>query len=152
MEVLKEIDLVDWSQYETAYGNAAEQEAYCCVPRELKQLFTGDFQSSMEATHRLWCGLCHQHVYLSSAALPAYPFLLYGLEHLEDSLKVEILDILTGFAVCTSREDLGWQRTLRSHLIEDLPCFENLISHKNEDIAEFVQDIVAYLKNPGEEG
>ena len=61
---------VKWQDYETAYGNAA------VVERQLRNLVSSDHDTAMTATHDLWCGLCHQHAYVSSAALPACPLLL----------------------------------------------------------------------------
>lgn len=69
----KMIDEIDWSQYETAYGNAAQDiPHFQCgqtpsVPRSLEELFSGDWNRAMAATSGLWAGLCHQHAYVSSA-------------------------------------------------------------------------------------
>ena len=46
------------------------------VPRSLWDLFSGDRERAIRATGDLWAGLCHQHAYISSAALPAYDFLM----------------------------------------------------------------------------
>ena len=73
----KMIDEIDWSQYETAYGNAAQDIPHFqagktpSVPRSLWDLFSGDRERAIRATGDLWAGLCHQHAYVSSAALPA---------------------------------------------------------------------------------
>ncbi len=93
----KMIEDIDWSQYETAYGNAAQDiPHFQCgstpsVPSSLWALFSGDRERAMQATSDLWAGLCHQHAYVSSAALPAYDFLMIGLKELDDGLKVELL-------------------------------------------------------------
>ncbi len=65
----------------------------------LLDLASSDHDAAMKATHALWCGLCHQHAYISSAALPAYPFILEVLDSANDDLAVEILDILLGFGL-----------------------------------------------------
>ena len=152
-ELYRVIAEIDWSQYETAYGNAAKDiPHFQCgftpsVPGSLWALFSGDHERAMQATSDLWAGLCHQHAYVSSAALPAYDFLIIGLKELDDSLKVELLDIFLGFAVCTARfsTDALWPRQLRDKLEADLPVFTSLIPSANEDIAYFSERIVAEL-------
>ena len=155
----KMIEEIDWSQYETAYGNAARDTPHFqagsipSVPRSLWALFSGDHEKAMDAASGLWAGLCHQHAYVSSAALPAYDFLMLGLKELDDELKVELLDIFLGFAVCTARfsSDAAWPRQLREKLKADLPVFTGLIPSDNEDISYFAERIVEELNKKGEE-
>lgn len=105
----------------------------------------------MRAASDLWAGLCHQHAYISSAALPAYDFLMIALRELDDGLKVELLDIFLGFAVCTGRSaETDWERQLRDKLTSHLPVFAGLVSSENEDISYFSGRIVEELT--GEEG
>lgn len=142
-ETALKIDSIPWSEYETAYGNAAEEGEFKNVPENLRRLFSGDKEAAMQATHHLWCGLCHQHAYVSSAALPAYGFLLHGLNVLDDDLKVELLDILLGFARCTAgmSADESWQGQLKAGLMEYKAYFRTLTSHENEDIAAFSAEL-----------
>ena len=148
----KMIDEVDWSQYETAYGNAAQDIPHFqvgktpSVPSSLWALFSGDRERAMRAASDLWAGLCHQHAYISSAALPAYDFLMIALRELDDGLKVELLDIFLGFAVCTGRSaETDWERQLRDKLTSHLPVFAGLVSSEHEDISYFSQRIVEEL-------
>lgn len=149
----KMIDEIDWSQYETAYGNAAQDiPHFQCgqtpsVPHSLWDLFSGNRERAMQATGGLWAGLCHQHAFVSSAALPAYDFLMLALREMDDELKVELLDIFQGFAVCTERfsSDALWPRQLREKLKADLPVFTALSGSENEDIAYFAGSIVESL-------
>ena len=135
----KMIDEIDWSQYETAYGNAAQD-----IPH-----FQAGKTPSVPSS--LWAGLCHQHAYISSAALPAYDFLMIALRELDDGLKVELLDIFLGFAVCTGRSaETDWERQLRDKLTSHLPVFAGLVSSENEDISYFSGRIVEELT--GEKG
>ena len=144
---------VDWSRYETAYGNAAEDTPHFqvdqipSVPNSLRALFSKDHEKAMKAASDLWAGLCHQHAYVSSAALPAYDVLMIGLKELDDALKVELLDIFLGFAVCTARfsSDALWPRQLRDKLAADLPVFAGFTSSANEDIVYFSERIVEEL-------
>ena len=75
--------------------------------------------------------------FISSAALPAYDILFYGLQNLDDELKVEILDIIMGFAICLpkSSSNISWTGQLRAKLEKDKSCFETLTAHTNEGIA-----------------
>lgn len=152
------ISSVNWTQYETAYGNAAENIHYYVqtgdnrgyipkVNQSLEDLFSDDKNVALQASHDLWCGLCHQHTYVYSAALPAYDILFLGLPNLDDELKVEILDIFMGFVVCISKNNSSdsWQGQLKSKLERDRAFFQMLISNKNEDISAFAENIVSEL-------
>ncbi|WP_353095646.1 hypothetical protein [Tissierella praeacuta] len=155
MDIRNEIKNIDWSQYETAYGNAnqdipqyLDQSKY--IPKVsslLLDLFSEDKECAMKATHYLWCGLCHQHVSVSSAALPAYDFLIYGLKNLDDNLKIEILDILIGFSICTAGANLpdSWQGKLRNKLKEDMGYFQELALNTNEEILSFAESVIECL-------
>jgi hypothetical protein len=148
---------VDWSQFHTAYGVATD------VPGQLRRLRSADQKEALAASHDLWSGLCHQHVQIGSAALPALPFLLEVFETAGDQLKVEILDILLGLAITSSpvRIDefakaigaighadaarLPWVADVRSTLVRELPVIVPLRTHANPDIAEFSRRIVEEL-------
>ena len=158
MSITDEIAKIDWRNYDTAYGNAAEdiphhvqageQRGYTPkIAQSLLDLFSGDKEAALQATHDLWCGLCHQHAFVSSASLPAYDILFYGLQNLNDDLTVELLDIFMGFAICICKgtPDCMWQGQLRAKLEKDKPFFHKLTSHNNEDIAVFSESIVAEL-------
>ena len=98
-ELMKDIEQrindIDWLQYQTAYGPAE------ATPGLLYTLASDDLNAALSASHDLWCSLCHQHAYLSSAALPSYPILFQILQQAKDELKIEILDILYGFTKCS---------------------------------------------------
>ena len=144
MNILETINQTNWCEYDTAYGSAGRTDSeYANIPKNLQQLFSKDKEQSMLATHHLWCSLCHQHAYVSSAALPAYEVIFYGLETLDDKLKVEILDIFAGFAVCTDKKSPpdSWEGQLRAKLVRDKPVFQELMSNPNESIAYFAEMI-----------
>jgi hypothetical protein len=143
--IVYSIDQIDWKQYGTAYGPADN-----AIPLYLKNLFSSDISFAADATHQLWGALCHQHVYIFDAALPAYEFLKKGLIELNDDLKTGILDIFKGFAYCTStsystKELLDWERQLRDKLLRDRPIFNQLTNHLDADIVEFANEICVYL-------
>ena len=153
----KMIDEIDWSRYETAYGNAARDIPHFqagktpSVPSCLWALCSVDREKAMQAASGLWAGLCHQHAYISSAALPAYDFLMLALREADHKLKVELLDIFLGFAACTGRSaETDWERQLREKLKADLPVFAGFVSSENEDISYFSERIVEELT--GKEG
>jgi hypothetical protein len=135
---------IDWRLVETAYGSARN------IPALLACLAGDDHAAAMAASHDLWCALCHQHAYVSSAALPALPALLFALDRANEELAVEILDILTGFAVCTSliAKNEAWMNALRARLQEELSRFLVLAKSKNELIAEFASGIADNLRFP----
>ena len=141
------VKAIDWASYHTAYGQADK------VPEQLLNLASPDKEKAMNATHDLWCGLCHQHVQIGTAALPAIPFILEVLDVASEELSVEILDILLGFALGSNRQrsidfqkacghsaplsEPEWIAKTRSLLIEQRERFEKLKAHKNPDIKYF---------------
>jgi hypothetical protein len=132
-----EIDKVDWKEFYTAHGVAEN------VPSQLKMLSSSNFEDAMAAANELWGGLCHQHAYISSAALPSYPILFKVLCASDDKLAVEILDIFWGFAKCSavdffgSPQEQSWVIELRSLMKRDLPHFEELAMSSDESIRDF---------------
>lgn len=77
-----------------------------------------------------------------------HDFLIYGIKNLEDSLKIEILDILLGFSIGTAGVNLSdsWQGKLRSKLKEDMGYFKELALNTNEEILSFAESIMEYLE------
>jgi hypothetical protein len=132
---------IDWKKYNTAYGSAED------IPNLLLSLNHENSEVSMKASHELWCSLCHQHAYVSNAALPALPFLLKSLDCACELLKVEILDILLGLSVCSFAKfpDEEWVVILHQELVKERSRFIMLASDDNEEIAGFSSDILEYL-------
>ncbi|MBG6206041.1 hypothetical protein IWQ49_000688 [Labrenzia sp. EL_126] len=137
---------VDWAGYQTASGKAEG------VGSQLLGLNSANHEVAMIASHDLWFGLCHQYAFVSSAALPSYPFLIEIFDHACEELKVEILDMLLGFAICsmpdvpvTAANDLKWRSALHAALVDDIAIYKELASSENEEIADFSEHIVACL-------
>jgi hypothetical protein len=143
-EIIDAIDRVNWTELKTAYGKATE------VAENLKALVSKNEKVQLEASHELWCGLCHQHAYVSSAAEPAFPILLQIFPNVSDLVQIEIMDIFMGFAVCTTPgyPEAGgeFQKRLRAQLLAQFDFFENLCKHSNEVIASFSEGILESLK------
>jgi hypothetical protein len=149
-EISEKIDNINWADFETAYGNAEKT-----IPFYLKNLFCSDTEIAMDATHQLWCSLCHQHAYISTAALPSYDILKIGLLQLDDKLKIELLDIFQGFSECTNDRYFtsmkikisDWEAEIKQKLFSDINLFEKLTKHSNEEISGFATNIVDSLTN-----
>jgi hypothetical protein len=140
------LNSIAWGDFGTAYGSAVT------VPDQLRRLIGLDRKAAMDATHDLWCSLCHQHVQVGSAALPALPFLLEILDQADRDMTVELLDILLGFALgvnqqrymdyqrSLARETLPedrWVTDLRAALLAEVPRFRRLAASTDEDVADF---------------
>lgn len=137
------LQAIDWGGYRTAYGPAHD------VSGQLARLASPDEAEALSAAGDLWAGLCHQHAYVSSAALPALPFLLEVLDRTSDPVRVEILDILLGFARCSHPTDVPpsppWIQELRARLLAERPRLERLAEHPDEAVADFAGAVLDVL-------
>ncbi len=149
-EIGEKIDTINWAEFETAYGNAEKT-----IPFYLKNLFCIDIEIALDATHQLWCSLCHQQVSISTAALPSYEILKIGLLQLDDKIKIELLDIFQGFSECTSDkyftsikiEISDWEVKIKQKLFRDIKMFEELTLHSDEVISSIATNIFDSLIN-----
>lgn len=154
-EIRKKITSIDWKLYETTYGNANDdvpvfENDKDLIPKmktQLLQLFSSNNKEALESTHNLWCSLCYQYAFVSSAALPACDFLLYGIKTLDEELKIELLDIVRGFVFIISKDQpkQTWQGKLRMKLEEEKSLFIELAKSDNEEISKFAEDILEEL-------
>lgn len=131
------IKIIDWNKYDTAYGGASK------IPFELCRLVSDNNEEVMDATHRIWCSLCHQHAYISSATEPAYPFLKQVLIEAKGDLLVELLDIFAGFAECSSPKHPKGKEALQKRvwalLEKDITLFRRLAETEGTGgYAEFI--------------
>ncbi|MCS3430635.1 hypothetical protein [Klebsiella sp. BIGb0407] len=136
------IRAINWNSSYTAYGPAND------VPELLIQLASDDQEVAKIASHKLWCGLCHQHVSMAPAGFIALPFILEILDSADDLLTVEILDILWGFAICcteTGPNVPDYFEPTRKRLISELPRFSLLSSHSDELMSHFASEIIKSL-------
>lgn len=142
----KQIDSIKWENFETAYGNAKET-----TPDYLKNIYNSDEKIAMKATHHLWCSLCHQHAYISSASLPAYEIIKDRIIECNEKLKIELLDIMYGFAACSNHktEDGKYNdltAKMKRKLLKDKAIFKELALHKDEEIKDFAESILEELE------
>lgn len=136
------IRAIDWNSSYTAYGPAND------VPDLLLQLASDDNETAKLASHKLWCGLCHQHVSMAPAGYLALPFILEILDSADDLLTIEILDILWGFAKCCTEvtpDVPEYFEPARERLISELPRFALLAEHNDESISFFSSEIIKSL-------
>lgn len=138
VELSAEIDSIPWQEFDTAY------EAPESVPLDLKLLMFGDQKQALKASHHLWCGLCHQHAYLSSAAEPAFPYLMLALRESGDLVKIDILDILLGF-VRFQQPDINFTQRILNAIVEQRPEIEKLKDSSNEEVADFADSVCEAL-------
>jgi hypothetical protein len=130
------------------------------MPNQLLRLASPDMATALRASYELWCGLCHQHVQVGTAALPALPFILEVMQAADESLVYEILDIILGFAKGVNRKryvdfqkalrrepqsDPEWVIALRARLTDERDRFRVLGNHSNADIAESANAVLQEL-------
>jgi hypothetical protein len=145
------LNAVDWPRFHTIYGVADK------VPEQIERLYSPDEATALSAAGDLLAGLCRQQVQISSAALPAFPFLMEMLPSASESVTVEILDILVGFAITTDPVRMrqfasavgkrrmpppGWVQELRGELQMALPRIAAYVTHENPTIAESAKKFV----------
>jgi hypothetical protein len=146
-EYPERVKAIDWAALESAYGSARD------VGQWLIDLRSPDWDTASHASHMLWCSLCHQHVFISPAAVVALPFLLEVGKSADERLLVELLDIFCGFALCSASPDGGrppgaWVAHVRVGLLRELEWFRCLRTLSNEDVAGFARAIVESLSSP----
>lgn len=98
------------------------------------------------AGHWLWCSLCHQHAYVSSAALPAAPFIIDVLGRKQAPIVVEALDILLGFIRCTEpsmADSPAWHFELRKVALSAMPTVRRLAGSADPAVADMAQQLLS---------
>ncbi len=138
---------IDWSGYAAPFSARAAE-----VPLYFRRLADPDQRVAMAASHELWTHLCHQHVSVAPAAVPALPFLLEVLDHAAADLAVVILDIVLGFALCTNvyrcDDPPAWATELREELRQALPRIERFVGHQAKDADYFARRVLDDLAHP----
>ncbi|MFC5744605.1 hypothetical protein [Actinomadura rugatobispora] len=142
---------IDWSRYESAAGPVL---AAYEVPGHLIELAHTKPERASHAARRLNESLCHQGVFIDSAALPALPFLLEALRSTTDtSVAWSLLHLLEGFADC-SRSIPGpnrdwpnreWVITLRQELVLHRSAIASWTRHEDENVRTEAQAVLSSL-------
>ncbi|PYE50006.1 hypothetical protein [Deinococcus yavapaiensis] len=146
----KTLNAIDWPSFDTAYGPATK------IPLYLQALWATDATNRLDAAHDLWCSLCHQRAYVSSAAWPALPFLVCAFDHAaaheDHALTAELLDIFLGFAQCTTHRRgvtrPNWMTELRGGVRAERARFEALRASTTQDVADLAHAILEALDMP----
>ena len=150
----RRVKAIQWELYKAAYGSARR------IPSQLILLRSPNQKKAIDAAGELWASLCHQQAFISSAALPALPFLAENLEHACETLAAEILDIFYGFALCsephayTQAATLGYRKLMLSQaqmnefrklLKVHLPQLKQMGSSSNSELADLANDTISVL-------
>jgi hypothetical protein len=145
---------IAWEEHPTAYGTAVT------VPDQLRRIAAADRDAAIDAIRDLDANLCHQHVQLSSAAVPALPFLLEVLDGADSDLTVGLVNIMLGFATGVNRErtvaswrrlgraapsEAPWVAELRAALLAELPRFRRLAASSDKEVARHARWVVSEL-------
>ena len=142
----------DWSDLKTARGDAS------VIPELLLVLFSTDARAASKAAGELDDLLCHQHVMLADAALPATPIVLHALTLRDDAQVLEdLLFLLDGFAAACVAEtwDLGEPAYL-GEVCRQIEAQRSLIGslskHSNETVAETAEVLLEKLDQAAAKG
>ena len=145
-KIINQIKAVDWSLYETAYGNAAYVQRGSIPNMEtiLMSLFSSDRVEAIEGANWLESCLCHQHVYLSSAAYPACSILLYAIKTLDEDRLEEVLFTILGFLILIPKDqpEQTWQGKMRKMIKAEEKRFVELTKSKIGLNSEYAEDIL----------
>lgn len=154
---IKKLDKIDWSSFQYAED----------TPKYLKDLFSNDQERVYIAIDMLDNSLCHQHVGVAPALLPALPFLIETLHELKDVKNLGLLlDLFLGVSLVTCPPDrfysirvldLSWTsipkkaskptksylQEIRQQLLTNRTVFASFLTHKDDYIFELASNIVA---------
>lgn len=142
---------IRWWLYWTAYDLAWQ------VPLHLVQLASNDKVTAERAAFDLGNELCHQHVQLTAAAGPAFPFIVEALNNANEDVLLEGLYIMLGFAKLTNLAHIRacngptaalpkWANVLRHGLVQQLPRFNVMAASDSEDLRTYATKIINELK------
>lgn len=124
---------IRWSAFETAYGSGIFVPWWLLIFRFAPRAL------ALKAGHKLDCSLCHQHAYVSSAALPAASFILDTLERPEPAVVDEALFHLLGYVECTdprTKNAPAWHGELRALVRSALPRIRRFAEDADAEVAD----------------
>ena len=154
---IKRLNKIDWSSYQYAEDTS----------KHLIDLFSNDQEKVYFAIGKLEDSLCHQHVGVAPALLPAFPFLVEALHKLTDVKNLGLLlELFWGISLVTCPPDrfysiraldLDWTnipsklseptksyvQEIRRHLLINRKIFTSFLNHQNDYIFEYAAIIVA---------
>ena len=151
-ELLNYIRSVDWSQFETAFGNA-DLDNYFYNPKKPKmetvllQLFSDDRNLAIASSGMVGDYVCHQNCFISTAALPVCDVIIYGLKTLDDVLKEELTLTVYGLVSLIPKDqpEDTWQWEIRKKLEAEENLFLELTKSDNTEVVEYAKYILEKL-------
>ena len=135
---------IDWTKYETAYGNASE-----ILPGVLLDLISARSSKSLAAALEIENHLTHQQVQVHSACVPALSFLIEALPHSSIGVTQKILLTILGISRAASDEfwrvKPDWVTTLVTELQANKAIFEEYTTSLDDDVACYAVEITKNL-------
>lgn len=123
------------------------------VPDLLLKLVADDRDEQLAAARDLNEHLCHQHVMVSAAAVPAAPILFHALAvNPEEQVQEDILYVIVGLGRACGADsrhssEPEFLNALRRILSDHQPQLAELAKHKNKEIAEQAESVLEDLAN-----
>lgn len=141
MTIWNKIHEADWAELDTAYGAAED------VPDQLEALRSASDEEALRAAGKLSGGLCHQGAFVSSAALPALPFILDALEECSAGVQQELLNMLVGMADCTGPDAVDpWEHQLGKELRRSTAPIQKLLESSSQEVRQGAEQLMALLR------
>lgn len=150
------VHAIAWDLLDEAYNGTRVFRPWATlnVPTSLIELASPVHEIAMNGCDSLQSVLTHQHVWLSRAMLPAFPFIMEVFERADDKLRIEILHIFAGCARVGFRTPTGWPDwvvSIREELRARLSLFQDLTTHSEPDLSDLAQLIVEILESGRED-
>jgi hypothetical protein len=155
-DFVRRVHAIAWDHLDEAYNGTRVVRSWPTfnVPLSLIELASPVREIAMDGCDSLQSDLTHQHVWLSRAMLPAFPFIMEVFERADDKLRIEILHILAGCARTGFRTASGWPDwvgSIREELRARLSLFQSLTTHPEPDLSDLAQLIVEILESGRED-
>ncbi len=152
-ELVNYIKSIDWKQFKTAYNN--EYSDYWTgyghkIPKMqtlLIQLFSDNIKLAAKSAALIGSSVCHQNVYISTAALPVCDVILYGLKTLDIAVKGELILIIYGLIslIPQNQPEQTWQWEIRKKIEAEKELFCELTKSDNKEVADYAKIILEVL-------
>ena len=139
-----DIDSVNWSSLETAYGSAEP------VRKLLISILSQDEGIAINAASDLEGYLCHQHVQLHNGSAAALPFILEALSKTSAAVSEELLFVLYGYALATEDDfwfkKPEWMAGVIQLLCKGIDIIKGFKSSESKDSVFYANKIIELLE------